>query len=894
MKKRIVVIAVIISFAAMIILALQIKTYREKLASKPSYVERIQKMAETMEVFPVDLIAREGPLSYFRKGPRLPKISIRWELNREAFDQFYDFCQLAFDATPKDINKCIKYLPEASAKEKSLILTVFYIYIYPWEKQKQVTSQYDYIEAIKTRSWLSLQYPTGAFDLTIREKFQSDHVKSSKRLLPIITQYLNNDEIVFQTISIEEGDSTKDDSISREDRIEAEDLLWSLKIDDVQNTLSLFFFKSRKKVVDEIRRKYPNDASKKISNVLYVTYWQDMSHEYSGGSLRGGNTSENPKTLGQIAQELLASWDVDTTRKLMSKHSYVERIQKTAETMEIFPIDFIAREGPLSNFGKNAWYSKITVRWDLNREVFEQFYDFCQLAFDATPKDISACIDYLPKASAKEKSLILTVFYIYIYPWEKQKRIMDRDTLREASETQSWLAIRYPTNVFDLTIREKFQSDHVKSSERLLPIIAQYVNNVEIAFQSYEIDPQYAYIDRQEAIKFLQTLKTKDGKTDDNFLRFSDILNNRDILDRENILNEVREKYPADVVSSAVSCYLYVSYLPDMFSDFHSMSGIGPNTGNTSEKPKTLGQIAQELLESWEVGTKLVPKPSYVERIQKMAETMKIFPIDLIARDGPLSYFEKGSSYPKISIRQEMNREAFERFYNFCQLAFDATPRDIRACTNYLPKASVKEKSLILTILYIYIYPWEKQKRITDIPEHLEALKTQSWLAIQYPTGAFDLTIREIFPFDHVNSSKYLLPIIAQYANNEEIAFRSYKIDPQDANFSEIEKNRRETTEFLQTLKIKAEDTDDNFPRFLDIYNRENILNEVREKYPADVVSSVVSCYLYASYWSDLFPDSLSSSGISPKAGNTSEKPKTLGQIARELLDSYDGNTTGE
>ena len=130
---------------------------------------------------------------------------------------------------------------------------------------------------------------------------------------------------------------------------------------------------------------------------------------------------------------------------------------------------------------------------------------------------------------------------------------------------------------------------------------------------------------------------------------------------------------------------------------------------------------------------------------------MKIFPIDLIARDGPLSYFVKGSSYPKISIRQEMNREAFERFYNFCQLAFDATPRDIRACINYLPKASVKEKSLILTILYIYLYPWEKQKRITDIPEHLEALKTQSWLAIQYPTGAFDLKIRENLSFDHVN-----------------------------------------------------------------------------------------------------------------------------------------------
>ena len=122
---------------ASLILVLSSTLKGDEFVTGPSYVEQIQQIAEEMEVFPIDLIAREGPLSFFRKGEEYPIISIRDEMDYESFKLFYKFCQLAFNASLQDIDSCVDYLPQASAKEKSLILTTFYVYAYPWEKQKQ-------------------------------------------------------------------------------------------------------------------------------------------------------------------------------------------------------------------------------------------------------------------------------------------------------------------------------------------------------------------------------------------------------------------------------------------------------------------------------------------------------------------------------------------------------------------------------------------------------------------------------------------------------------------------------------------------------------------------------------------------------------------------------------
>ncbi len=614
----------------------------------------------------------------------------------------------------------------------------------------------------------------------------------------------------------------------------------------------------------------------------------------------------------------------------ISTPSYLAQIQKTAETMEVFPIDLIAREGPLSLYKTRSTRPDIGLRLELNREAFQQFYEFCQLAFDATPEDIDACIEYLPSATPKEKALILTVFYIYAYPWEKlwekHPPVIQTD-LPYCKEwrpeiffkTQSWLFFQYPTGVFDFTTREKFQTDHTKASKHLLPLIAQYINDAEIAFPSYEMPPirdgseELSNLKRESTI-FLQSIKTKEGKFDDDFKRFFHILS------RENVLDEARKKYPADSVSAVVSCCMYASYPRDTIGGV-DLLGTLPFVGNTSQKPKTLGQIAQELLASWDIpsltgvlteeeiraiphldrwnkkqnenfsesevnisSSILTSTLSYLEKIQKTAEKMEVFPIDFIARKGPFS--GKGTKIP-IIVRRELNRETFQQFYEFCQLAFDATPEDIDACVEYLPNATAKEKALILTVFYIYVYPWEKYERFTTVAEYVDSFSGRSWLSLQVPTGAFDLTIREKFQFNHTEARKQLLPIMSRYLNNEEVAFSSYEMESLQEDSEEWNKNEREASAFLQTIKTKDGVIDDDFERYFHVLSRTDFLNKMSRQYPADQVSAVVSCYLYASYWKDLFIPCFAFTKGEPRIGNTSDVPKTLGQIALELLQSW-------
>ncbi|MBP5622240.1 MAG: hypothetical protein J6X44_09520 [Thermoguttaceae bacterium] len=276
-------------------------------------------------------------------------------------------------------------------------------------------------------------------------------------------------------------------------------------------------------------------------------------------------------------------------------------------------------------------------------------------------------------------------------------------------------------------------------------------------------------------------------------------------------------------------------------------------------------------------------KTLYVNQIQQIAKNLEVFPVDLIAREGPLSNFRKGSPSPCICYRYELNIESFGTFYAFCQLGFDAEPEDIDACIDYLPQASTKEKSLILSVLYIYSYPWERQIRVTNVDEHIEATKTRSWLSIQYPTGAFNTSISEKNRLRRREASKRLQSIVSQYINDDEVAFQACIIPPDERRAF---MNELEAVELIKTLKTKDGTVNDDFNEFFHILKRDNVLSVTQKKYPAENVAKAVSCYLYATYCWDLYGVIRSSDG--PCAGNASEKPKTLGQIARQLLESWD------
>ncbi len=582
-----------------------------------SFVERIQKTAETLDVFPVDLIARNGEISRFRPGSPLPDV----ESDAESFERFREFCQLALDATPQDVDALVERLapgnfPENAPKETALILTVLYVYAFPWEKVAPIESENERAEAAKTQSWFALQFASGAFDLSVRRNFRPQNAESLNRLARIVAQFAAYPQAAFPA-----------------------------------------------RPLDENAAPVAEDA---------------------------GETS---RTLGQIARLLVDSWEPSTP------FSRLERIQLAAETLEFFPVDLIARDGPLSFFEKNSPYPKISFRKELTPVAFERFYNFCQLALDATPQDVDAQIEYLPQASPTETALILTVFYVYAFPWEDQRLVASPSEHAAAIRTRSWLALQYPFGVFDGATREKFHPQNV-DSERLLRIIAQYVENESSVFlratpfEFEEIDAPPDDEDGREIRALVESL-------------FPKRLDSLDLLlARKDVATEIRRRYP-DAASTKIARLLYENLGTDMFP---SASGLVPAAGNASVKTKTLGQIARQLLESWERAAAL----SYVERIRRTAERTELFPVDLIARDGEISFFEKGSDRAKIAVREELTPGAFERFYDFCQLAFDATPQNIDALIEYLPQASPKEKALILTVLYVAAHPWERYRRVEN------------------------------------------------------------------------------------------------------------------------------------------------------------------------------------
>ena len=266
-----------------------------------------------MEVFPIDFIAREGPLSFFQKDSSYPKIIWRTDLTPEAFENFYRFCQLALDASPTDVEACAEYLPQASPKEQALILTILYVYVYPWENFKEFTDRHDEETAVKTRSWLALVYPFGAFDVERRNRFLSTE-RPREGYRDLIESFLSNENIAFPALPPSPDPSlNKEYAAKRWAKATGGDPADFIQWNTLWGRLS-----GRKKIAEEIREEFsPTSAARLISGSLYCNYWSTIwwtSHNPSNTS-SPANASAKPKTVGQIAQELLESWEAPASER---------------------------------------------------------------------------------------------------------------------------------------------------------------------------------------------------------------------------------------------------------------------------------------------------------------------------------------------------------------------------------------------------------------------------------------------------------------------------------------------------------------------------------------------------------------------------------------------------
>ena len=409
----VIIIPVLFSFVSKSFGTKKPKELAYQKSKESPYLQRVRDLVARMEVFPIDFIARNGPLSNFeyRRSGNIYRVttdshfqfSSRAELTREPFRQFYEFCQLALDATPEDIDVCLDRYEEASPKEKALLMTIMYIYIFPWEKldqffeeskkhfweqweplneqlrqqeeqfwqqweeqkellkkdskqfweqreqgkpQEEFWKQFDLfteqnqqqqeafqkqlkqvVKELKERldiawydvegkgswSWFSRQFAS-SFDLTIRKHIRDDSDVRKKACLAKIKESLDDDAIAFPAIVMELDEEMGSNEDMETCKASIEEILRIVKLNHniSSNEPMIFLFSStcreyRKILCQKIREEYPNDSQKIIADMLYTRYLEDMFGPFINGLVRG-NASTKPKTIGQIALHLLASW----------------------------------------------------------------------------------------------------------------------------------------------------------------------------------------------------------------------------------------------------------------------------------------------------------------------------------------------------------------------------------------------------------------------------------------------------------------------------------------------------------------------------------------------------------------------------------------------------------
>jgi hypothetical protein len=318
---------------------------------------------------------------------------------------------------------------------------------------------------------------------------------------------------------------------------------------------------------------------------------------------------------------------------LEQSQTYLTALKQIADKMEVFPIDLISRQGQLSNFIDGESRSKIAIRLELTSENFRYFYDFCELALRATEEDIEVCIDKIKSASPKEQSLILTVIYVYSFPWSKEKPFVSSENQEELKKywdfrnsggediafyvllgCRSWLGMNYHN--FDTknrpTCDEVIRSKYKK-------IVEKFIDDPQIAFSAITITPPKRERRVHERINISELLpkSIRDKRKEFSYYDFENISSRKEKLDL------LKKNYPEEH-QQIISDIFFLLYVNDT-CNIRTPLGFPPN-GNASATPKTVGQIAQQLIDSWEPMKQVLPKEKKIKA--SPFELFKIVPLE--------------------------------------------------------------------------------------------------------------------------------------------------------------------------------------------------------------------------------------------------------------------------
>jgi hypothetical protein len=250
-----------------------------------------------------------------------------------------------------------------------------------------------------------------------------------------------------------------------------------------------------------------------------------------------------------------------------------DKIRQFAQKLEVFPVDIIASnpQGPIiAQYSSLRWWGE---RHEISFEQYFIFYKFKKYIQDITLEDFVKIVDFIDEASPKEKAIILTS--IFIFEWLHRIR---PDRYYRPDRNLPWLLPCHKTYLF-------ISGEQWNNWNSLLKKFSQ---DKTVAFASIKKDNillQKSWENDRERVKeklkelgILQKIKI------DHTLQF---------FDDGSYENARKNLSPSDqILSDAIYEYLAIPYRQPLFT------GTGPQNGNSSATPKTLGDIATQLLMS--------------------------------------------------------------------------------------------------------------------------------------------------------------------------------------------------------------------------------------------------------------------------------------------------------
>ncbi len=257
---------------------------------------------------------------------------------------------------------------------------------------------------------------------------------------------------------------------------------------------------------------------------------------------------------------------------------FVQKLHSIAERMEVFPVDFIARKGPLEGGVRRS---------ELHLEDFRIFCEFCYFVLHATEEDFEDCVNALPMVkSPKTQALILTALYIHTRTFSDEHTKKQDGKFTDSVSSWSWLeknAVHFNYDVKKQTVLKPAETQRYQS------IIRAYSSSSETAFE--RVDGYKAkWLDERSNNRFLQ----REPKFSSNLV--NDFESSH--IDRVELCAKLWEKNDSDALL-IISDLLFLCYSEDLHPDYRALGTFIP-FNNASATPKTVGQIATQLLESWE------------------------------------------------------------------------------------------------------------------------------------------------------------------------------------------------------------------------------------------------------------------------------------------------------